>query len=1477
MMSALLVSGLAQGQAVSLADEYQKKIKAATEISALGSGMFGETVSEATGKTVFAVVDIDLPGNNVLPVRFGRRLPIDERYVSEELGGLGNWDIDVPYIEGTFSKYHGWTVPAAHTADRTKRCSMPGWPAVEGQIFMPNEVFHGYNIRVPGVYEGQMLAEANTYVDPADGVSYPWILESMARLSCLPTLKNGVAGEGFVLKLPDGTRYFFDHAVERALPTLRKAQKTVPGYSMERKRVFLLATRIEDRFGNVVDYQYTGGRLTGIVASDGRRITLQSNQAAGTITATANGRVWTYTLQNGHLATVQNPDGSKWTYSPFGFFTPRPDHPEDGIEIEFFSPENFCLDQNSPYSQGGEFAFNVVHPSGAAARFDFVGQHFYRSYVPYRCVIDFLDHQVRIFSGLNMISNGGDWTASVTSIWGMTLDQQNAASMLQNVSGVAHIAEPNYIGVYSLKKQTLTGAGLSSQVTLYDYQSEAFPYCDQIDSSTGVYVGVRCHQDPCPDAACTDSVGRWVTITLPTGDKVRKRFGVIYGQNEGRLLQEQVVDAAGTVVREIEHRHFDDTTATGQAFAKRIGWSFTPDPIQGQQRPWLSTEVRQEGVTYRTEVLRCSGAIYCFDAFARPTRVRKSNSLGWSRTETTEYHDNLALWVLGQVARVTVDDAGPNGLGGVMVPMETGYNAQALPAWSKRFGRLQQSMTYHADGTLATVTDARGYVTTATDWKRGIPQTIRHPPTDEAPAGAVESATVDDNGWITSVTDESGAKTCYGHDGMGRIASVLHPSETQPGVCDTSAWNPVAMTFEKIAAAAYGLAPGHWRAARSEGDLRVNVYYDALWRPVLEERYDHGNPADTRSQVVKRYDSAGRLRFQSYPVRGVTDAASVVDGMRSFHDALDRLVRSEQDSELGVLATTTEYLPGLQMRTTNPRGHQVTTGFMAWDAPGYDLPLWSVQPEGKVIELTRHPQFGWPLQLKQRNAAGTLQATRRYVYDAGGLLCKAIEPETGATVMEYDATGNPVGSAAGLDLPDPLSCDRDHASVAERRVSRAYDPRNRLTTLVFPDGRGNQVWTYTADSLPASITTWNGPGGTQPVVNAYSYNRRRLMNGQGDSISQPGWYAWGLGYGYDRNGQLATLRYPTGLIVDYAPNALGQATVVRNAQQPAVVYASGIQYHPNGAIQRFTYGNGLVHTMTQNARQLPARVTSTGNALDFAYAYDRNGNPVQIDDHVTGLPTSQHRTLTYDALDRLTTAVSPALGGSDHTHRFGYDALDNLTSWTQAGVKDYAQYLYDARNRLTSIRNSSGATVVGLEYDPQGNLRNKNGQQFHFDLGNRLRGVSSGETYLYDGLGRRVQTIQANGDTRLWQYSHGGQLLFAWSGPGNQKTHEYIYLAGSLLATIDHHWPSNLIIATRYQHTDALGSPVALSDELGAVVERHVYEPWGAIVGKPAYSGIGYTGHVMDGGTGLTYMQQRYYDQSIGRFLSVDPVSVMTQ
>jgi RHS repeat-associated protein len=76
-----------------------------------------------------------------------------------------------------------------------------------------------------------------------------------------------------------------------------------------------------------------------------------------------------------------------------------------------------------------------------------------------------------------------------------------------------------------------------------------------------------------------------------------------------------------------------------------------------------------------------------------------------------------------------------------------------------------------------------------------------------------------------------------------------------------------------------------------------------------------------------------------------------------------------------------------------------------------------------------------------------------------------------------------------------------------------------------------------------------------------------------------------------------------------------------------------------------------------------------------------------------------------------------------------------------------------------------------------------------------------------------------------------------------------------------------------YIHTDALGSPVATTDANRVVLEHSDYESYGKVLNHPSRGEPNYAGHVSDSATGLTYMQQRYYDPQIGRFLSVDPVT----
>lgn len=73
--------------------------------------------------------------------------------------------------------------------------------------------------------------------------------------------------------------------------------------------------------------------------------------------------------------------------------------------------------------------------------------------------------------------------------------------------------------------------------------------------------------------------------------------------------------------------------------------------------------------------------------------------------------------------------------------------------------------------------------------------------------------------------------------------------------------------------------------------------------------------------------------------------------------------------------------------------------------------------------------------------------------------------------------------------------------------------------------------------------------------------------------------------------------------------------------------------------------------------------------------------------------------------------------------------------------------------------------------------------------------------------------------------------------------------------------------------TDALGSSMALTDSTGAVQTEYTYDPFGRIVttGAANSSSYEYTGRENDG-TGLDYYRARYYDPTLQRFISEDPI-----
>jgi len=1331
----LSLLGLEQATAVTPEDEFDKRIRTSQNIQPLGENPFGENISLYNGALTFRQVDIDQPGAGP-PIQLVRTFdPSDSSPREGAARAFSDWRLEVPNIQ-TLTTSQNSSFFAGN------RCSNFGSaPSLVFNLGRPAPVIYnaeqwwgGYQLIIPGIGRQDLLRrDASNTLSPqmTDATGAQLTFPIVTRQHWMVTcLAQTSNGQS-----GQGFLVVSPEGTKYWMDWLiYRGYDNVgfaqPGFGgVDRQMAMMMVSHVEDRFGNSLSYQYDGLGNLVKIQASDGRVLDLTYEAWQGVNASAQSSRIT-------SATLQASDASprKWTYS-YG-----------------------TLSDNRAHLTA------VTQPDGSSWGMDFSGLFnfsgiSYVTYDPY----DGCTFKVSQSSGSTNLSlrhpSGLVGNFSVgTLIRGRSYVPYLCDS---SFSGNRSLEIPNVYKNINILNKRVSGPGVPEQTWTYSYSGP--------NNSWSKDCG----------AGCATTV--WTDARTPTGSVTRYIFSNRYDFTESQLLRTEGYSGAvgSTLLRSEDSGYAAPTTGPWPKLIGDVLLNNINNAQVGALSPLSSKVISQDSTLYTYSVSK-------FDVFGRATVFTRYSP--WQRSSgSLDYSDNTSKWVLGQVARKTNTETG-------LVESQVEYDAtSALPTKSYAFGKLQQTIAYNADGTLASVTDGKNSTTMFSNWKRGVPQLIRFADNTSI------SASVNDHGWITAVTDENSYATSYGYDPMGRMVSVAYPGG------DSVAWNVTTQTFEQVAAAEYGLPAGHWRQTVATGNARKVTYFDAFWRPSVTYEFDAGNQDASRRYQRFSYDYAGRTTFSSYP--GYTDVLST--GIWSNYDALGRKTSVSQDSELGTLTAVTEYLPGNQTRVTDPRGNKTLTGYQVFDQPAYDAPVWIQHSEGATTEIARDV-FGKPMSIRRRDASGGVSLTRSYVYDGYQQLCKTIEPETGASASGYDAAGNIVWTASGLSLASTTSCDADAAFAAGRRVDRSYDARNRITALTFPDGNGNQRWTYWPDGQVKQITTVNNGIST---YNSFAYNKRRLL--VGESQGQADGETWAIGYGYNANGHLAAHRYPSGQAIDYAPNALGQPT-------QAGSYATGVSYYPNGAIKQFTYGNGIVHTLTQNARQLPdtSQDAYGGTAfLSDGYDYDANGNVAAISDGATGRNQRGNRTMAYDGLDRLTSAVSPMFG----TATYGYDVLDNLTQVVAPGRDHY--YCYDAYWQLTNVKtgNCSGSTVIGMSYDVQGNLKNKNGQGFVFDYGNRLREATGKETYRYDGYGRRTLAMQSGGAIGS-MYDQAGALRYQ-KNQRQAKATDYIMLGGSLVAEAD--WPLGQSASVKdYVSWTAVGGATryVVEESVDGVTWTSVYE-----------------------------------------------------
>ena len=263
-----------------------------------------------------------------------------------------------------------------------------------------------------------------------------------------------------------------------------------------------------------------------------------------------------------------------------------------------------------------------------------------------------------------------------------------------------------------------------------------------------------------------------------------------------------------------------------------------------------------------------------------------------------------------------------------------------------------------------------------------------------------------------------------------------------------------------------------------------------------------------------------------------------------------------------------------------------------------------------------------------------------------------------------------------------------------------------------------------------------------------------------------------------------------------------------------------------------------------------------GNLIYGDYCvYDGNGRIVSIAD--SGNTSSVRATYGYDEQGQLTSA---AVGGTRYAYT--YDTAGNLITKKDGGTTTHS-YTYGNgawRDLLTAYDGKS------ITYSGGNPTKYYNGSTFTWTQGRKLATAKVGNTnisYTYDMAG--VRSSKTVGST-TYKYTTLSGLVTRQTG-GN--------------ATIDFVYDeSNQPLAMKYNGKvyyyvlNAQGDVVRIVDGSRNVVASYSYDPWGKLLSSSGtladINPLRYRGYYYDAETGFYYLQSRYYDPEIGRFINAD-------
>ena len=396
-----------------------------------------------------------------------------------------------------------------------------------------------------------------------------------------------------------------------------------------------------------------------------------------------------------------------------------------------------------------------------------------------------------------------------------------------------------------------------------------------------------------------------------------------------------------------------------------------------------------------------------------------------------------------------------------------------------------------------------------------------------------------------------------------------------------------------------------------------------------------------------------------------------------------------------------------------------------------------------------------------------------------------------------------------------------------------YDGSDRLIRVVETDGNNvvkhDFSWTYDAKDNVTALTESIG-GKSFSYTYAYDDDSRPTTFGYGDVTKQ----------------------------VTYDGHGRSSGTTVKNGS--STVLGTGYAYRDVDS----TYTTTQVKSVTNSYG---------GKTANFNYTYDANGN-------ILSVSGDQTVTYEYDDLGQLVWEKNAAAGKA---WNYTYDNGGNILSRTE--------YTCSSSGTVSGSGTATSYTYGDAEWGDL--LTAYNGEEITYDgIGNPLS--YRGWAMSWQG-GRQLASMTKGNDTISFVYKESGLRT---NKTVNGVTHNYVWQGSKLAADITdtyalyfHYDSTGDVIGftrtangadTEYFYVKNLqGDILKVITATGTEAATYTYDAWGKLLTSTGdmadVNPLRYRGYYYDTETGLYYLQSRYYDPEVGRFINPDAYASTTQ